>query len=333
MAAGRVIQVALCSSDLSVSIRRYAKVFGFADAGGLVLWGSRVARIQRLGEDMTGSLRWMVGRQELVQLEFFQHSLPAQRPLPHDWRPCDHGWVRFGVSVPDFDDTLGRLSAEGVPLLGGPLTVAGCRRACFRDPELGIVVELLEDTPQLPGGPRRRHFELAPAIVYVTLSVPDLEPARQLYLGAFQMPEWEGVLHDERSESSWGLAGAQLGRFVADGGGVLLEVVSYRSPAGRPLPEGHLLSDQGFMNVAVGYRRRPELEEAVERALAAGAVLNMALPDRPATSMYLTDAQGFSVEVLCMPPEFEPEYGFQPRRVFPPPQTWPATPVPPAPPD
>jgi hypothetical protein len=106
-----LVQIALCSADLTRTVRRYIEVFGFADAGAEALWGERVGQIQGLDADVTGMLWWLVGRERPMQLELFYHSQPKQHPLPDDWSPADLGWVRWGFSVVDFDDCLERLRA------------------------------------------------------------------------------------------------------------------------------------------------------------------------------------------------------------------------------
>ena len=330
MTAGRVVQLAFCTTDLASTVRRYVEGFGFADAGGRILWGRRVAKIQQLGEDTTFALQWLVGRQELVQLEFFQHSVPEQALLPDDWRPSDLGWTRFGIAVPDFDATLSRLGGLGVTTIGEPILHKGLHRASFRDPDLGIIVEILEDGAALPGGIRPRHFALSPAIVYAGCSVADLEAARALYLGAFGLVESEETLHTAEMEGLFSLPGARREGFVASSGEVFLEVSRYLEPVGRPREEGRLLSDQGFMNIAIGYRDGTSLEAAIGRAEALGCTLNAPLPKRPAPATYLTDTEGASVEALCIPREYEAFYGFAPSTLFPPPALWPSTTTPPA---
>ena len=77
----QLAQIALCSTDLPRSVQLYTEAFGFAEAGGKVLWGQRVAQIQGLGDDAAFTLWWLVGRQDLVQLEFFHHTTPPQRAV------------------------------------------------------------------------------------------------------------------------------------------------------------------------------------------------------------------------------------------------------------
>jgi catechol 2,3-dioxygenase-like lactoylglutathione lyase family enzyme len=330
-AAGpQLAQIALCTDDLPRTVRLYTEVFGFAEAGGKVLWGERVAQIQALGDEVGFVLWWLVGRQDLVQLEFFQHTTPRQRPLPADWRPSDLGWVRWGLTVPDFDEALGRLRALGVATLGEPVVHEGLRRVCFRDPQVGNVVEVMEEGSALPGGIRPRHFDLVPAVVYVSLSVSDLGRARRFFVGTLGLVEEPAtVLHTPELEALWGLEGASRESFVARGGDVYLEVVRYDDPAGRPKPEGTLLSDQGFMNVALGFRDRLPLADTFDRVVASGYRAN-AGPPRVAGGTYLNDDQGNSVEILLSPREFDPGFGFTPQPLFFRPPAWPQPAVGPA---
>ena len=150
------------------------------------------------------------GRQDFVQLEVFHHTTPAQRPLPDDWRPSDHGWVRWGLAVPDFDAALERLRGMGIATLSEPAERDGLRRACFRDPDVGVIVEVMEDGAALAGGIRPRHYDLVPALVYAAVSVPDLDRARAFFVDTLGLAEEPAeLLHDDASEALWGLEGAE----------------------------------------------------------------------------------------------------------------------------
>ena len=151
----------MCSADLPHTLRLYTEVFGFADAGGRAFWGPWLG-VQALGPDAAALVWWLVGRQDFVQLEVFHHTTPAQRPLPDDWRPSDHGWVRWGLAVPDFDAALERLRGMGIATLSEPAERDGLRRVGFRDPDVGVIVEVMEDGAALAGGIRPRHYDLVP---------------------------------------------------------------------------------------------------------------------------------------------------------------------------
>ena len=326
----KIAQLAFCTSDLPQSVRLYSEAFGFAPAGGNMVWGQWLADIQDLGDDAATAIGWLVGRQDLLQLEFFSHTLPRPRPLAEDWRPSDLGWVRWGLTVADFEPALERLQALGVSTMTRPQDHAGVRRVCFRDPGTGIVVELLRDGPGLPGGVRRRYYDLAPAVVYATLSVPELQAARSFYLGTLGLVEEDVTLHTPDMESLWGLPGARSESFVARGGDVYLEVVCYADPVGRPRPDGYRLSDQGFMNIAVGSRVRGESEAMIDQVRAAGHRINAELPGVAAGGTYMSDGQGNSLEVICAPREFDSTFGFAPAPQLLRPPGWPAAAVAPA---
>jgi catechol 2,3-dioxygenase-like lactoylglutathione lyase family enzyme len=321
--APRIVQLALCSDDLPATVRLYSEAFGFAESGGHGFWGEWLARIQGLGDDAACTLWWLVGRQDLVQIEVFAHTTPRQRPRG-ERRPNDHGWARFGVAVPDFEATLGRLAGLGVAPSAEPRSYRGSRRAAFLDPHLGIAVEVMEDGPGLAGGVRSRYYDLAPALVYAALSVADLDRARGFVLGDVGLVEEEhDLLHDERCEALWGLPGARRESFVARGGDVYLEVSRYAEPAGRRAPADALLSDQGFMNVAIGYRERERTDALLARLAAAGHPAPAPLPETPAGGVYVEDGEGNSFEVVAQPREFDADFGFVPRPGLLRPALWP----------
>ena len=322
-ASPKIAQLALCTSDLPQTVRLYTEVFGFAGAGGLMIWGEWLAHIQGLGDDAASSLWWLVGRQELLQIELFTHTLPRQRPLSADWGPSDLGWTRWGLAVPDFEPALARLKAFGISTITEPVVYAGLRRVCFRDPGTAVIVEVMEDGAALPGGTRPRYYELAPAVVYATLSVPDLDRARTFFIDTVGLTDDDAVLHTPDLEALWGLPGASRETFVARGGDIYLEVVRYDDPVGRPRPADHRLSDQGFMNIAVGSRRRSESLAILDKLAAAGYEINAELPGPTAGGTYLTDADGNSLEVICAPREFDSAFGFAPQPALLRPAAWP----------
>jgi catechol 2,3-dioxygenase-like lactoylglutathione lyase family enzyme len=324
-------QLALCTNDIASTVRLYTRAFGFADAGGHVFWDSYLKQIQGLSDDSTCMLWWMVGRQDLVQLELFHHVAPPQKPLPADWRPSDLGWVRWGVAVPDFGKSLGRLAEEGLTPISPPARYDDLWRACVRDPHTGIVIEVFEEGLGTPGGLRPRAFGLVPAVVYVALSVSNIEDALSFYLGVIGLDEARTVeVHTPEMEALWGLPGARRRTGVLSAGDILLELAEYQDPPGRPQPPSRRLSDQGFMNVAFITRDAATFEAVLARAAERGIRPSLRPPDRPATEAYLTDGLGNSVELLLLPREYEAEYGFIPRPRFPAPPAWPRPSTPPA---
>jgi catechol 2,3-dioxygenase-like lactoylglutathione lyase family enzyme len=327
--AAQLAQIALCTTDMPRSVQLYSEAFGFAEAGGKVLWGPRVAHIQGLGDDAAFTLWWLVGRQDLVQLELFHHTTPEQRAVA-DRAPNDLGWSRFGITVPDFEPALERLAGLGVTPLSEPIVAEGLRRAAFRDPYTGTLVEVLEEGSATPGGIRPRFYDLVPAIVYATVNVPDLAEARRFFvdtLGLEEEPETE--LHPPELEALWGLDGARREGFVARGGDVYLEVVQYLDPVGQPVPDDLLLSDRGMMNIALGFREQDALAETYARVEAAGYRDNFRMPQF-AGGTYLNDAQGNTLEVLIAGRELDHSFGFAPHPLFRRSLAWPQPAVGPA---
>jgi hypothetical protein len=111
-----------------------------------------------------------------------------------------------------------------------------------------------------------------PATVrFVTVSVADLEAARRAWVEGVGMREAPiESLHRPEHEALWGLAGAERKSVTLLAGGVLLELVEYLRPRGRPRPEGYRICDQGFMNLAVGARSREELDGVFAEWVARG---------------------------------------------------------------
>ena len=263
----RMMQVALNSSDLPGSLRLFSEVFGFANAGAQAGWGEMM-RIQGFEPSARMLVWWMVGRQQSMQLEIFHHVEPAQRPLPADWTPADHGWTRFGIGVPDFDKTLAALAAAGVKTITGPAGSPGRRRVAFRDPHAGVVIEIIEEHDGLSPGVRRRHFDLEPFIVYAAVSVSDLDRSRDFFGRIVGLPLIDNHLHAPEDEALWGLAGGERESFLADTGDMLIEVVEYRQPRGRRKRADYRLSDQGIMNIALRSTEKARVQAIIDRTLA-----------------------------------------------------------------
>ena len=90
--------------------------------------------------------------------------------------------------------------------------------------------------------------------------------------------------------------------------------MQYLDPVGRPPPAGSRISDQGILNIAFGARSREDHDRLFCRARAAGARPNRRPLHVPAAAVvYVTDPDGFSVELLWMAPAWEKHVGFRPR--------------------
>ncbi|KXF56471.1 hypothetical protein AXA44_34590 [Rhodococcus sp. SC4] len=315
------MQIAMCTNAIGRSVRLYTEVFGFAEASGEVLYGEGLARMQAVGNTTTCLGWWLLARQPFIQLELFQHEVPRQRPLPIDWRPNDHGWVRWGFAVPDFDDCLQRLRNFGIDTITDPMCFSdGVRRVAFRDPHVGTVVEILEDGPDLPGGSPPHYFNNKPAILYSAVVVPNIGSARDFWIGTLGLEEVSSdVLHTAEMEILWGLPGAERTSFVVDADGTFVEVIAYQSPIGKAKSPDYRLSDQGLQNIALGYRDRRHLDELVSRLDSEGHTLNSPLgPDNGApTGTYTAGHDGTSVEILTILSDFDEFAGYRPKPASP----------------
>ena len=258
----------------------------------------------------------MVGRQELVQLEFWSHTHPVQRPLSPEWRPNDIGFCRLGLSTPDFDGVLRRLAALGLATITAPMKINGLRRVCFRDPTVGIPVEIMEEGAGLPGG-RERYHDLEPAVVYVALSVSDLDEAVAYFGGVIGLETVDGDLHSAGEEALWNLPNARRRSALLRGGAIVLELVQYEAPAGRPRPLHDRLDQQGLKTIAVGYRDPARTGELFQRVRAAGLGWTVPEPLSFIGGNHVVGAVAHHMKTLSVPIELERQFGYSPE-----PQTW-----------
>ena len=315
MTAPPLNQVAFSVLDLRRTERWFREGCGLMPAGGSrrMMRGPIAARVQGL-PGAASTCWWLVGRNPWVQLELFQFERPIARLMPHDVRPCDAGYTRLGLWVADFDATLGRLAALGTRPLSAPLGVDGRRRACVRSPD-GVFVELMEDDPVPAAGPAAGREDCNAAIRYVTATVPDLDRSIAFFGGALGLPQADVRLHEPAHEALWGLAGAECRSMVYAAGDVLVELVQYIEPVGRPRPEDYRISDQGILNIAFGARSRAEHDEIVRRAVSGGARPNCKPVHLPVGGVvYVNDPQGYSVEILWTKPgKSDRDWGFEPR--------------------
>jgi catechol 2,3-dioxygenase-like lactoylglutathione lyase family enzyme len=294
----KVVQIGLNTSDLAGSLQLYHELFGFENAGGNVLWGN-VMRMQGLEPGARSLIWWMVGGASFFQLEFFTHSKPRQRPLPPDWRPSDHGWVRFGISVNDFAAVVQGLERWNIAALGGVNGAAGSRRLAFRDPHVGAVVEVVESTSPT-----------APTMTYATSSVADLAAARHYYRDVIgcELEPIEG-LHSLTDEALWGLEGAEREGFVVRFGDIAVEVLEYTAPAGRARPD-RLISDQGIMNIALGSRDVGVVRALLGRLRAAGHTSTYVFEGLDVVGTYIVDP-GCELEIFASPEANDSAIGFK----------------------
>ncbi len=300
--AQHVCQVAITALDGHALREWYVEVFGLAKSGKLLFFPPSTTRVQGI-PGAWEKVSWAVDRQDYFQLEIFQFLTPRTRPKPRDWRPCDIGYNMVGIAVGDFDEVL--RNARALPT-GGEVSVRGepgQRRACVADPE-GNLVEIYERDPLAAidgAGPEVPRPEIPAVFRTLRASVPDLRAARDDFVNAMGFEEVEGYrLHGPDDESMWGLAGARVSSVVLRAKNFLLELVEYQSPDPRPRPADYRLSDQGFMNIALGYRGNREYDAAFEHAVRHGMRPNSPKPVEAGVFrvMYVNDRNGLSVEML-----------------------------------
>jgi len=311
----KTVQVGFNTSDLVGSMKLYSEAFGFDSAGSYCIWGTSI-RPQDLKPDARAMMWWLTGSSDFFQLEFFQHAVPVPRPMRADWRPCDLGWVRIGVLVDDFAACLEALTRNGVTELSRVRTARGVHRVVFRDPYTRIMVEVIEQGEGRIGRnlvPGLR----APALVYATQSVSDLEASRRFYERGF-LVECTGdeCLHDDEDETLWGLEGAQRESLVVKGGEMLLEIVRYETPKGRPRRPDYKICDQGIANVAFGSHDIGEIVAALARLEAMGLHTPYFLRGEEAGAAYINDPER-EVELLAAPKHLLPTLGFGKAAPFP----------------
>ena len=311
----KIAQVALSSRDMLATRSWYADCFGYLPAGGLdpeaLPEPPDIAAIQGVPGALV-KLVWAVDRQEFFQLELFQYQAPQARPLPADWRACDIGYTTIGMHVAHFDATLRRLAGRGVQPLTGPLGGPSARRVCVRDPD-GVLLEIMEDDPRVPGSGRRPAREVTVATRMVRASVPDLARSIAFFVDTLGMRRHERTLHGPEHERLWGLEGARLQVELLAAGDFWLELAQYEDPQPAPWPDDYRISDLGILNIALGSRDKELYRAAAKTVTAAGYKLGAEIETEIGSSVYATDDQGFSVELLHMEESGDAFAGFAPE--------------------
>ena len=287
-------QIAFSVVDLRLTEQWFREGFGLLPAGGsrALMRGPLAAHVQGLPR-AASTCWWLVGRNPWFQLELFQFERPIAKLMRADFRPCDIGYTRIGIWVDDFDAALKTLTALGSPPLTAPLGDQGARRACVRNPD-GVYVEIVEDDP-LPHAHQAGRLDCPAAIRSVTLSVPHLGDAAAYFGEGIGLEPSIVRLHTPEHEALWGLAGATTETKLFDGGDVLVELVHYHDPVGKPWPNGYRISDQGILNIAFGARSKRDFDTVYHRAAAFGAKPNgRPIHLRGAGVVYVNDKHGFS---------------------------------------
>jgi short-subunit dehydrogenase/catechol 2,3-dioxygenase-like lactoylglutathione lyase family enzyme len=310
----RLCQIALSVGDLRRSQAWYRRVLRLEPAGGTNLFAGPLATMVQGVPGSASTCWWLLDRQDFLQLELFEFRSPLVRPLAPDWRPSDIGYTTVSVWVADLERTVERAESEGTPPLSEPVGSPGSRRVCVRDPD-GVLLELMEDDPRGLDRRDRPRPEVPTAVRAVTLSVPQLEASKRVLTEAFGLAPADDVhLHRPEHESLWGLDGAERTTALLWADDVLVELVEYIRPRGRPWPPGYRISDLGLLNIAFGFEDRRSFHDAHKRCLRAGLRENSRPLHLGAWSVvYLTDEYGFSFELLHVEPWYRGRMGFRPR--------------------
>jgi catechol 2,3-dioxygenase-like lactoylglutathione lyase family enzyme len=253
----------------------------------------------------------LVGSQPFVQVEMIEFALPRMRARASTWQRSDIGYSTVGIHVPDFDAAMARVHRVGGQFLTDPLGPRGERCVCLLDPD-DTLLELIEAAPWRSRESTADQADL-PAIASASLSVRDLERSRRFWIDVLGCaPLAADAVHRSEHEALWGLGGAARETAAILAGNVAIELVQYDRPQSRGRRAGYLLSDQGILNVALGCTDKDEFDEVYARAVARGFrgyTEPWTLPD-VATVVYLTDEQGFSVELLHVEPTALARMGF-----------------------
>ncbi len=310
MTAIPLCQIAMSVTDLPRTHAWYTAAFGFVPSSGTNAFKGYLAEKVQGVPGARSTCWWLGDQQEFFQLELFQFERPRTRLLPVDWRPCDIGYSLFGLHVRDFVQTLVRLEALGTAPLTAPMGEPGERRVCVRDPE-GVLIELFEADP---GGVNRFLPNAGADVltVSVTLSVPDLSQSLGFFRDVLGLQEVLDIrLHEPEHEALWGLAGSSSERALLRAGDTLVEIVQYTDPIGKPPPADYRVSDQGLLNIALGFRSKAMFDLVHQRCLDAGIKGNWRPLNMGAWNVvYVNDAQGFSVELLQVQPWYDRMMGF-----------------------
>lgn len=303
MSDKHIAQIAFCALNSGHLRDWYQRAFGMVKAGKIFSAPPmNTDRIQGISPNPIESVSWLVDQQDYFQLEFFQFYRPKSQAKPSDWRPCDIGYNMVGIFVSDFDKALHQIGAVSDRPLPHAVGATGDRRLCLQDPE-GNWLEVMERDPitQIRGtDPCIVRPELQSATRFVRVSVPCLDQTRDAFVNAMGLTVVEGFqLHTPEHESLWGLEGAIVNTALLRSRNFLVELVEYKSHQPRSRPQGYQISDQGFMNIALGYRETTEFDRAFEHATNNGMRPNGKPVDVGIFRvMYVNDPQGFSVEML-----------------------------------
>jgi catechol 2,3-dioxygenase-like lactoylglutathione lyase family enzyme len=175
----------------------------------------------------------------------------------------------------------------------------------------------MEAGPALPGR-RDRYHDLDPAVVYVSLSVLDIDEAVTFFADVVGFCEVDVRLHTAEDEALWGLSDAPRRTAVLLGGATFLELIEYGRAVGAASPEKEPLRAQGFKTVAVGYRDPDDTRGLFERVKAAGLRWTVEQPESFIGGNHVAGAVAHHMKTLSVLLELEQQFGYRPE----PPRWW-----------
>lgn len=289
-------QIAIATIDLRRSDAFWREGIGFLpSAATRVFRGRTISNLMQV-ENARTTTRWVVGRDEYLQIEIWQFENPVSRLMDVDRKPNHVGFSRCGVQVDDFDGTVKRLSEMGYPPLTHPLGEPGNRRVCVRDPD-GIHVELFENDILEDVVPPAAYACNA-ALRSITLTTDDFDATRRFVEQGLGLERADRDLHDDEHEALWGLSGAECQRATYLSGKVLLEVADYSAPSTVPRHPHERLIDQGILNIAfLDARSVRGIRQLEDQTLQHGASATERMVTPLGGCVYVTDPQGFNYEL------------------------------------
>lgn len=307
-------QIALSVRDLAGTVQWYRDVLQLEPAGGTDSFKGYIAeKVQGLS-GARSNCWWLLDAQGYFQIEFFEFEQPRARPMRKDAQLRDLGYQMVGFHVSNFDATLERARNAGSKTLSSPMGMMGKRRVCLRCPE-GVLLELMEDDPLEGASPTLQRNHIASVARSVTVSVADIEQARQYYVDTLGMVCVNDIqLHAPEHSHLWLDAESERKVLLLQAGGVLVELVQYIDPEPRPRINNARINDQGLLNIALGFRSQSDFNAAYRRCRSFDVSGNWRPLHLGAWSVvYVNDPNGLSVELLMVRPWYDARMGFAPK--------------------
>lgn len=310
----QLCQVALSGrASLDVTASWYRDGLGFIAAGGASFAGPDIAEVQGIDAALVDiNLMWLVDRSDFMQLELFRYNAPVARARRDDWSIRDVGYNLLCVHVLDFDRTLAALAGIGTSPLTAPHGVRGERRVCVHDPN-STLIELMERDVGFEGAAATARPQVNAAIRGVRATVRDLTLSRQFLVDTIGLQIAQLACHGPAHEALWGHSGRAAQTLTLTDGRSFVELADYGS-ATRARRSDYQICDEGILNIAIGDAQQAPYRRTRDCVANAGPyAVHRELVLRPDLEVnYVTDEQGFSVELFYMGALAQAEFGFSP---------------------